>query len=160
MFERRSDMKIQQLSQENAVDIANNWRYDGIYAFYNADADKEDYEELVTPELRMNSYFEVLENKTLIGFFTVDYDYDKKTVDLGLGMKPSLTSKGQGEKFVEEIVNYIKEFYTCKIVTLAVVTFNERAIKVYERVGFEKKDKFKMNTNGEMHEFLFMEKLA
>ncbi|PRY83597.1 hypothetical protein [Alkalibacterium olivapovliticus] len=87
-------MKIQQLSQENAVDIANNWRYDGIYSFYDADADKEDYEELVTPELRENSYFEVLENKALIGFFSVDYDSDKKTVDLGLGMKPSLTSKG------------------------------------------------------------------
>ncbi|PRY83598.1 hypothetical protein CLV38_10321 [Alkalibacterium olivapovliticus] len=55
-------------------------------------------------------------------------------------------------------MNYIKEFYTCKIVTLAVVTFNERAIKVYERVGFEKKDSFKMNTNGAVYEFLFMEK--
>ena len=49
-------MKIEPLSQSNAEEIANHWHYEGIYAFYDMQADSEDYEEILSPEARGNHY--------------------------------------------------------------------------------------------------------
>lgn len=58
------------LSQRNALEIANEWKYDGIYSFYDMTADAEDYEEFVDETLRnQNDHYEVLENGALVGFF-------------------------------------------------------------------------------------------
>lgn len=84
--------KITQLTQENAVEIADKWHYDGQYAFYDMTADPEDYEEIVTPKLRQNSYYQVLADDKLIGFFVIEpADENQGSYELGLGMKPNLT---------------------------------------------------------------------
>ena len=62
-------MKIEPLSQSNAEEIANHWHYEGIYAFYDMQADPEDYEEILSPEVRGNHYYQVLKNDELYGFF-------------------------------------------------------------------------------------------
>ncbi len=57
------DFIFKKLTQTNALDIANNWKYDGIYSFYDMDADIEDYDEFVNEELRNQSdYFEAIYN--------------------------------------------------------------------------------------------------
>lgn len=48
---------IQKLSQNNAEAIADEWKYQGVYEFYNMTSDPEDYEELMTPSLRKDNYF-------------------------------------------------------------------------------------------------------
>ena len=50
-------MKIEPLRQSNAEEIANNWHYEGIYSFYDMQADPEDYEEILSPEARGNHYY-------------------------------------------------------------------------------------------------------
>ena len=62
-------MKIEPLSQSNAEEIANHWHYEGIYAFYDMQADSEDYEEILSPEARGDHYYQVLKNDELYGFF-------------------------------------------------------------------------------------------
>ena len=62
-------MKIEPLRQSNAEEIANNWHYEGIYSFYDMQADPEDYEEILSPEARGNHYYQVLKNDELYGFF-------------------------------------------------------------------------------------------
>lgn len=38
--------EFQRLTQNHAIKIANEWKYDGVYSFYNMTEDIEDYEEL------------------------------------------------------------------------------------------------------------------
>ena len=49
---------IEPLTQSDAETIAT-WHYDGEYAFYDAEADPEDLEELLDPALRGDSMFGV-----------------------------------------------------------------------------------------------------
>ena len=61
---------FQKLSQKNALIIADNWKYDGEYAFYDMTADPEDYEEFVDEKLRNeNDHFEAIMEGDLVGFF-------------------------------------------------------------------------------------------
>jgi [ribosomal protein S18]-alanine N-acetyltransferase len=39
------------MTQEQAEEIAFNWHYDGEYSFYDMEADQEDLEEFLNPEL-------------------------------------------------------------------------------------------------------------
>ena len=95
------------------------------------------------------------ENGTLIGFFTV-CKINNGTVEIGLGMRPDITGNGFGLQFVNAGLAFSKEKYGCKYITLSVATFNERAIKVYKRAGFEAVGTFIQKTNGGCFEFLKM----
>ncbi|WP_414051428.1 GNAT family N-acetyltransferase [Macrococcus animalis] len=151
------NVKIQKLSQEHAEEIANEWKYEGIYKFYDVTEDKEDYEEMISPEMRGENYFEVLESNELIGYFVID-DSKDGVIDYGLGMKPELTGRGQGESFINSTLSYIIDNYDVKTITLSVALFNERAIKCYEKVGFVRADEFDMKTNGSTYRFVRMYK--
>ena len=101
-------MKIEPLSQSNAEEIANHWHYEGIYAFYDMQADPEDYEEILSPEARGNHYYQVLKNDELYGFFCL-FPVDKDKQELGLGMKPEYCGKGQGKEFLQTILRFVEE---------------------------------------------------
>ncbi|WP_278960266.1 hypothetical protein [Lactobacillus apis] len=51
--------KIGQLSQANAEIIANGWHYEGEYSFYDMENDQEDYDEIMSQELRSDHYYQV-----------------------------------------------------------------------------------------------------
>ena len=53
---------------ENALKIANEWHYDAPYDFYDMQNDIEDYEEIISPSLRQNNYYQVTNNNDLVGF--------------------------------------------------------------------------------------------
>ncbi|KAB2443550.1 GNAT family N-acetyltransferase [Bacillus luti] len=143
------------MTQEEAEEIAYNWHYEGKYSFYDIEADQEDLAEFLHEESRGNHIFSVKENGTLIGFFSF-CKTDNRTVDIGLGMRPNITGDGLGLQFVKAGLDFSKETYSCKYITLSVATFNERAIKVYKRAGFEAVGTFIQKTNGSCFEFLKM----
>ena len=58
-------------------------------------------------------------------------------ITLGLALRPDLTSKGIGLAFVRAGVDFAKERFTPRYLRLDVAEFNQRAIKVYERAGFQ-----------------------
>ena len=148
--------KFEVMTQDQAEDISYNWHYDGKYSFYNMEADEEDLQEFVDPELRGDSKFAVMENSDLIGFFSVTKVNDL-TFDIGLGMRPDLTNKGKGWEFINAGLAFIKKKYNPSKITLSVATFNQRAIKVYRRLGFIDVHTFMQDTNGSTFEFLKME---
>ncbi|BDR55962.1 GNAT family N-acetyltransferase [Xylocopilactobacillus apis] len=149
---------IQLLRQEEAIEIADEWKYSSFYSFYDMSADPEDYEEIVTPELRKNNYFGVHKNGDLIGFYTVEKS--GATAEIGFGMRPDLTGKGNGTGFVqaiiEDVIDHNPDLVNLK---LEVACFNKRAIHLYEKLGFKKINQHLQVTNGSKYDFWLMEKI-
>jgi len=143
------------MTQEQAEDIAYNWHYSDDYSFYNMEADKQDLEEFLNPEIRRESMFVVTKKDEVIGFFSFNR-VDPLTIDIGLGMKPNRTGRGEGEQFVKAGLEFAKSKYTPNTITLSVATFNQRAIKLYDKIGFNKGNTYMQNTNGSSFEFLNM----
>ncbi|WP_142829617.1 GNAT family N-acetyltransferase [Planococcus soli] len=147
--------KFQPMSQDYADEIANRWRYDGIYSFYNMDADQEDLQEFLNPTKREDSYFVVINKREIIGFYSFR-EISDGIIDIGLGMKPSLTGQGSGFEFVKAGLDFANSTYILEKFTLSVATFNTRAINVYKKVGFKEYGMYIQATNGSSFEFLKM----
>jgi len=71
-------------------------------------------------------------------------------------MRPDLTGKGMGLNFLYKGLKFAKETFLSTHIRLTVVTFNKRAIKVYEKSGFKKEKIFKSETKKGDLEFLSM----
>lgn len=143
------------MTQEQAEEIAFNWHYDAEYSFYDMEADKEDLAEFLDTKKRGDSYFIVTKDNDIIGFFSFNI-VAIDTIDIGLGMRPDLVGNGNGLGFIGAGLEYAKSKYTPQKITLSVATFNQRAIKVYSKFGFEDLDTFMQDTNGSSFEFLKM----
>ncbi|MGD6847774.1 GNAT family N-acetyltransferase [Rossellomorea aquimaris] len=149
------DFDFQIITQEQAEGIAYNWKYDGEYAFYDLTADEEDLAEFLDGDQRGNSTYAVLDQGEMIGFYTFN-ELNESTIDIGLGMHPNLTGKGKGEAFTRAGVDFSIARYAPETLTLSVAAFNNRAIKVYKKVGFVPIGAFIQETNGSRYEFIKM----
>ena len=149
------DYSFQTMTQQQAEEIAAHWRYSGEYAFYDMDADPEDLAEFLNPEARNNTYYSVIQNGGVVGFYSFTQTA-QDTIDIGLGMKPDLTGSGKGNEFLKAGMEYAKSTYNPQKITLSVAAFNERAIKVYDKMGFKETERFQQATNGSVFEFVKM----
>lgn len=141
------------LQQNNALIIANDWKYEEPYSFYDMTSDIDDYNELVNESLRNESaYFEATVDGELVGFFCLSVEKDE--IEIGLGLKPDFCGKGIGREFLNRIIDYINEHYSYSVLSLSVAAFNKRAIKVYEACGFKQQTTFMQETNGGKYEFI------
>ena len=119
------------------------------------DADEDDLHEFLNPLERMDSYFAVTERHDLIGFYCFN-ETSAGIIDIGLGMKPEFTGKGQGSAFLKAGLGYAISHYQPEKITLAVAAFNERAITVYKKAGFQHDETFLQKTNGGHYKFVKM----
>ncbi|GAC1378358.1 MAG: GNAT family protein [Ktedonobacteraceae bacterium] len=151
------------------------WQYEEPYAVYTMGS--EPGEEHVDNEMldRRSPYYAVRnEQSELVGFFSFGTSAqpwssaepgiytENKTVTVGLGMQPDLTGKGQGIglAFVNAGLDFAREEFAPAHFRLYVMTFNERAIRVYEKAEFQRVRVFiQSNIHGE-HEFLEMRREA
>lgn len=138
------------------------WHYDPPCDFYDMAKDPEDLEELLDPEKRRD-YYSATSDGELVGYFCFGSearvpggDYSGEALDIGLGVRPDLTGKGLGLEFLEAGLRFAKRRFSPARFRLSVAEFNERAIKVYERAGFEKAESFIQRTNGKGHPFVRM----
>ncbi|MBM7681135.1 RimJ/RimL family protein N-acetyltransferase [Pullulanibacillus pueri] len=127
------------------------WRYEKPFDFYNMEATDE-----VNQEFLSGSYYAIVtENQELVGFFCIGEAaqvpighqfgaYDEKCIDIGLGMRPDLTGRGNGAEFFTFILNEVQAHINTTHVPLrlTVATFNERAIHLYKTFGFVNKNEF------------------
>ncbi|MCA0987401.1 GNAT family N-acetyltransferase [Guptibacillus algicola] len=124
------------------------WRYEPPYDFYNNEMDEESIKERLD-----GSYQAITLDDELFGYLCIGEQaqipighkygvYHERCVDMGLGMNPDYVGKGYGYGFCERIMNHIKENNPGVPIRLSVATFNKKAIHLYEKLGFVKKDKF------------------
>lgn len=116
------------------------WKYDGDYSFYNHNESNID-------GYMDGTHFACLSsNGDLIGFFcfgkgaripTIENDvYGDDFLDVGLGLRPNLCGKGLGLTFLNHGLKFAQKMYNTNHFRLSVAAFNERAIKVYQKAGF------------------------
>jgi ribosomal-protein-alanine N-acetyltransferase len=102
------------------------WRYQPPYNFYDGD---------VEPVLNPERFYEALDERgELVG--NLYFEEKGDALEIGLGLRPDLVGRGLGLDFVRAGVEFGRERFRPARVILNVATFNERAIKVYERAGF------------------------
>jgi ribosomal-protein-alanine N-acetyltransferase len=152
-------LHFQQLSQEEAEAISE-WRYPEPHSFYNWTADPDDLRELLDPSLRGEAYWAVKnEAGELVGYFDFK-PKDEQTVEIGLGLRPDLTGRGLGGSFLAAGLEFARTRFAPARFVLSVATFNDRAIKVYERAGFTRERIYMHSTNGAEWEFFEMSRPA
>ncbi|OGN96783.1 MAG: hypothetical protein A2Z77_00035 [Chloroflexi bacterium RBG_13_51_36] len=146
------------MNEKHANDVAN-WHYDDVYSFYDMAADEDDLSILMDTKNWKNIIRAVLnENDELAGWAALYTENDEFW--LSLGMRPDLTGRGLGQEFVSECVDYAVSRYRSikRTIKLHVALFNQRAIKVYQRVGFVETKKTIRDTHIGKVDFIEMEK--
>jgi ribosomal-protein-alanine N-acetyltransferase len=126
------------------------WRYDEPYSAY--DGNPASVASLLETRYSYHSVHDAHEE--LVGYFCFGEDarvqagkqlglYEREdALDIGLGMRPDLTGQGLGKEFVQAGFRFAKAEYDPSAFRLTVATFNRRAIRVYERAGFEPVETF------------------
>ncbi len=152
-------MKFNFVNMENkhAKEVLN-WHYEGEYSFYDMDFDKEDLEEFLDclkNEAWNDKYAVLDEFGDLIGIFSY-YFIDEK-MEIGLGLRPDLTGKGLGKPFIERGILFGRdEFNYHDEIKLRVASFNKRARRLYEHIGFREAGKNVYTINNDRYEFINM----
>lgn len=148
------ELKTVKMDRENAQEILK-WKYEPPYDFYNNDLNEEELEELLD-----GSYYAIKNVVSeLLGFYCMGKNaqvpkgqdfgvYIEKCMDMGLGMDPKLTGKGDGTRFGIFVLNEIEGKAGGLPIRLTVADFNKRAIHLYEKLGFVAKERFSTEAVG------------
>jgi ribosomal-protein-alanine N-acetyltransferase len=141
------------------------WRDEGIYAFYNADP--RDLHDGLREMLDGSYYVATDEQGALVGFFCFRAPaqvpgghlyglYADDALDVGLGLRPDLTGRGLGRDFLTVGLDFARAHFAPATFRLAVAAFNQRAIRLYEMVGFQSVATFVSPTRSGETTFLLM----
>ena len=152
------DLRLKILTEDHARQICS-WKYEGIYSIYNyPDWDTLNQQRwgITIEEKRKNEFTAVIdESNNLYGY--IRFVENKDFVLVGLGLKPSSCGQGLGSILMELLKSECKKRYGNKRIALEVCSFNKRAIKCYERAGFEITDVYQKDTLMGSDEFIKME---
>lgn len=69
-------------------------------------------------------------------------DYRTLALDIGIGVRPDLTGRGLGMRFLGAVIDFGLAQFAPELLRLTVAAFNARAIRLYERAGFRAAQRF------------------
>ena len=152
-------MKVAKWNETYGHEVAA-WHYEPPYDFYDLASDPDDAAELRSPA-HASRYRAVLseEGSLLDAFWYFDRQGD--VVEVGIGLRPDLTGHGRGESFLRTQLDYATVEWSPATFRLFVAAWNERAIRLYERLGFREvaRETRHFQLVGD-HEFVQMERPA
>lgn len=138
---------------ENVAKEILNWKYESPYDFYDSHSD-------AIKEFLKGEYYCVIDksNEKLVGFFCVGEAaqvpagsslgaYSEGFLDIGIGMKPEQTGRGNGSIFFSFILSQVNRNAHLPL-RLTVAKFNLRAIHLYEKFGFVRTIEFMNKSTG------------
>jgi ribosomal-protein-alanine N-acetyltransferase len=161
------------MNQKYASAIVETWKYPGEHAIYDY---SNEAEHILDEEGWGRGIFAVLDPEgDLIGelsieFFDADGQHtayrdfvDEELINarelwIGFGLRPDLVGKGHGGGFVSACVEYAAQKYRYRgeYVRLGVAKFNQRAVKAYQKAGFEIYENVTGDINGKTFECVWM----
>ncbi|CAM4501041.1 GNAT family N-acetyltransferase [Paenibacillus typhae] len=97
------------------------------------------------PQLRTEQYVSVVDEEGDLCGFAQLFPMEG-VVRLGIGMRPELCGHGRGHSFMNAIVQAALERYPDREIDLEVLTWNQRAIRTYQKCGFTITDTYERRT--------------
>lgn len=132
------------------------WQYPPPYELY--DMTGADPAFLVSADA---GFYALTDEDALIGFRSFGADgqvpggrYDGSALDTGGGLRPDLTGRGFGREAIRTGLAYGRERFAPAAFRVTVATFNVRALRVVEALGFRRVHSFHATTNGRSYEIL------
>jgi len=163
------------MNRKYASAIVDAWKYEEEYSIYDY---SNEAEHMLDEEGWGRGIFAVLDEEgDLVGELSIEYfdaqgqytdyrDFDNEALInerelwIGFGLRPDLVGQGHGTHFVKACVEYAARRYRYRgeYVRLGVALFNQRAIKTYEKAGFEKFEQTTGEISGKTFECIYMRK--
>jgi RimJ/RimL family protein N-acetyltransferase len=75
-------------------------------------------------------------------------EYSPDAIDIGMGVRPDLTGQGQGITYVCAVVDFARRTLDPQSFRVTVAEFNSRAMKVWQKAGFEVTQRFERTSDG------------
>lgn len=141
------------------------WKYESPYDVYNCPP--EDVEKAIQYNIDPvnNLYSMFNQNEELIGYCSYGRDaqvpggdYSEEALDIGMMIKPELTGQGMGAAYAEEVIRNGVNKYEPKKLRVTIAAFNKRAMRTWEKNGFQQAQSFKRNNSEDGMEFVIMTK--
>jgi [ribosomal protein S18]-alanine N-acetyltransferase len=109
-----------------------------------------------------NHYHAILLNDEMAGYFCVGPDarvpgwqYDDAALDLGMGLRPELTGRGQGGIYLDAVLSHVAAERPGVSLRATIARWNERAIRMCRSAGFVDVGRF-VTTRDDHREFVVM----
>jgi len=135
------------------------WHYEPPWDFYDLASDPADAAAMCDPARAGHCRAVLDESERLEAFWY--FDWHGEVIEVGIGLRPDLTGHGLGESFLRAQLEYAVHEWEPVTFRLFVAAWNERAIRLYERLGFREvaRETRRFELVGE-HEFIQMERAA
>jgi [ribosomal protein S18]-alanine N-acetyltransferase len=156
-------MQTQPMNAATATQIIS-WKYPDQYSLYNLADNNE-----CRGELLDGTYFSATDDMgELVGFYCFGASAQVPAgmvlglycgdgvLDIGLGIKPELCGQGNGLAFLQAGMAWAQQWYQPLGFRLTVAAFNQRAISVYERAGYQKTALFRSAATADVIDFWVM----
>lgn len=129
---------------ENSAHTILGWKYEPPYNMYDlASSDPEEtLQYLLDPQYAFHGIYGRSSELEAFCSFGPDGqvnggDYDTPALDIGLGVRPDLTGKGLGYQYVNAVIDFAYLTYSPDRLRVTIAAFNRRAMRVWERAGFQ-----------------------
>ena len=133
------------------------WRYEPPYDIYNLEGppDEAALAYFLDPQYACHSITNEAGDLLAFCSFGPDGqvpggDYSAKALDIGLGIRPDLTGQGQGSLFVEAVLEYARQTFAPTTFRVTIAAFNKRALRVWEKAGFQRVGSFPSSYDGQL----------
>ena len=140
------DIKIKKFEKNDLKNFKNFSPYDDILLTdYNLcflkESEIKKWEKKI--KSKKNNYFVIFLNEIMIGYIGISrISFLNSNYELSLSLDEKCCSKGYGFKSLRLFLEYYFENFDKYSIWLNVNAFNQRAIKLYEKIGFEKISEF------------------
>jgi len=149
-------LKFAPMDKVSALEITS-WRYEAPYDIYNLEADKDELAYALNPEKCFYTLKD--DNGSLVGFCSFALagqvpggDYSADALDIGMGIRPDLTGRGYGQRFVSLVLAFAQGEFSPARYRVTIAAFNQRAQKVWLKAVFHFVERFTHAASG--REFL------
>jgi len=151
-------VKVEEWTDAHACEVET-WHYEPPWNFYDLASDPDDASAMHDPARGGHCRAVLGESGRLEAFWY--FDWHDEVVEVGIGLRPDLTGRGLGESFLRAQLEYASHHWDPATFRLFVAAWNERAIRLYERLGFREvaRETRRFELVGE-HEFIRMERAA